>query len=129
MSENIDTSNSPSEPIKNEYSKSQSSSSNKNTKKISVKTQEDLKKKTILGANDDSFFISPWLILGLFFAALGFGFLLPGVGGPSYPSWEPWSIIFIGLVVSIPGFYTTITKNLKNRKVEASKKTKTKKSQ
>ncbi len=92
------------------------------TKKMTVKTEKDKKAKQNTGSSNDDFFISPFLIIGLFFAALGFGFLLPGVGGFNAPSYQSWSIIIAGLVICIPGVIQTVQKYRKNKKTRTKSK-------
>ena len=64
---------------------------------------------------DDDFYISPLLIIGLFTAALGVGFLIPGTGGFNAPAWQTWSVIIGGLGVTVPGIIHTYKKNKDNK--------------
>ena len=100
----------------------QNSSQSKNKKPIS-QGSSDHKKSMIIKStsskskfdNDDDLYISPLLVIGLFTAALGVGFLIPGTGGFNAPAWQSWSVIIGGLGVSVPGIFHTYKKTKENK--------------
>lgn len=122
MSDSTDNTNITSESVKSD--KHNTSSRSKNKKAMALKTLEEQRRKNdTLYQND--FYMSPWLILGFFIAAIGFGFLIPtGVQGLSFPAYQTWSVILFGLPIGFFGLYQTIKKNreLKAKKSSTKKK-------
>ena len=127
MSSSVDNTNTGSEPVKNDQPELKklphTSFRSKNKKGMVIKTKEDQEKKKCSLYKDDSFYISHWLILGFFIAAIGFGYLIPSNPEFSSPAYQYWSLIIAGLAIAVPGVYQTIKKNRhKKTKKPVSKK-------
>ena len=98
------------------------SSQSKNKKSTSHNSSDQKKSMSIKSTSskskfdtDDDLYISPLLVIGLFTAALGVGFLIPGAGGFNAPAWQSWSVIIGGLGVSVPGIIHSYRKTKENK--------------
>lgn len=129
MSSDNSSQNSPGDNSKQEFSTKKKLKSSKSVaksqKSMTIKSKEDELKAKKANLDDDSFYFSPILLVGLFIAAIGAGYLIPGSGGLNSPSYQAWSLIIAGLGICVPGLYQQIKHHYDNKKVSQTKTKKT----
>jgi len=91
-------------PIQLSKHKTINKKTEKKPSKSNLESEDKLYPVTAEEFRGEEFKISPWLIIGLFISALGVGALLdPNKTVLDTPSFQSWSLIIIGLLITIPG--------------------------